>query len=141
MTAIATIEHINPAGLISNPAFSQVVTVAGPGRTVHVGGQNAVTAAGELIGEGDVGAQADQVFANLRAALAAAGAELHHVVKWTIYVVDGHDIVPGFAAYQRAWGDRPDPPVITVAKVAGLAHPAALVEVEATAVVPLDAGA
>jgi hypothetical protein len=40
------VEHINPDGLLRSPAFSHVVTVTGPVRTVYVGGQNAVTATG-----------------------------------------------------------------------------------------------
>jgi enamine deaminase RidA (YjgF/YER057c/UK114 family) len=136
-----SVEHINPPGLFQSPAFSQVVTVTGPVRTVYVGGQNAVTAAGEMVGLGDMGAQTDQVMANVETALAAGGADLGHVVRWTVYLVQGQDLGAGFAAFQRAWGDRPDPPpLVTVAVVAGLAHPQALVEVEAMAVVPLPAG-
>lgn len=138
--ATGRVEHVDPQGLVRNPAFSQVVTATGPTRTVLVGGQNAVTAGGALVGEGDLGAQSAQVMANLDVALAAGGATLDHVVKWTVLVVDGHGIMLGFAAFQRAWGDRPNPPLITLARVAGLAHPAALVEVEAMAVVPLGDG-
>lgn len=42
-----------------------------------------------------------------------------------------------FEAFQQVWGYRPDPPVITMAFVAGLANPDYLIEMEATAVVPL----
>ena len=35
---------------------------------------------------GDFAAQAEQVFANLKTALAAAGADLSHVVKMTSFV-------------------------------------------------------
>ena len=132
-----TVEHINPPGLLQSPAFSQVVTVTGPVRTVYVGGQNAVTPEGEMVGVGDVAAQTEQVMANVQTALAAGGADLGHVVRWTVYLVQGQDLGAGFAAFQRAWGDRSDPPLVTVAVVAGLAHPQALVEVEAMAVVPL----
>lgn len=135
-----TIEHINPPGLLQSPAFSQVVAVSGPVRTVYVGGQNAVTPNGEMVGVGDLGAQSEQVIANIEVALAAAGADLGHVIKWNVFLVDGHDLGAGFAAFQRAWGDRPDPPLVTVAMVAALALPDALVEIEAIAVVPLPAG-
>ena len=47
-------------------------------------------------------------------------------------------IVHGYAAFQREWGDRPNPPVITAAFVTGLAHPDFLVEMDAIAVVPLE---
>jgi hypothetical protein len=33
------VEHINPPGLLQSPAFSQVVTVTGPVRTVYVAGR------------------------------------------------------------------------------------------------------
>jgi enamine deaminase RidA (YjgF/YER057c/UK114 family) len=134
-----TVEHINPPGLLHSPAFSQVVAVTGPVRTVYVGGQNAVTPDGEMVGVGDLGAQTERVIANVEVALAAAGADLGHVIKWTVFLVEGADLGAGFAAFQRAWGDRPDPPLVTAAIVAALAVPDALVEIEATAVVPLYA--
>jgi enamine deaminase RidA (YjgF/YER057c/UK114 family) len=79
------------------------------------------------------------VLANLETALAAAGADPGHVIKWTILVVDGQPIQPALEVFQRVWGQRSGPPLITVAMVAGPAHPDALVEPEAVAVVPLDA--
>jgi enamine deaminase RidA (YjgF/YER057c/UK114 family) len=59
-----------------------------------------------------------------------------HVVKWNVFVVDGQDFGSGYAAFQRTWGDRPNPPVITAAVGKGLAHPDFLVEMDAIAVVP-----
>lgn len=66
------------------------------------------------------------------------GAKLEHLVKWNVYIVEGQSLLPGFQAFQRAWGDRPNPPAVTVAVVAGLAHLDYLVEIEATAVVPAE---
>jgi enamine deaminase RidA (YjgF/YER057c/UK114 family) len=54
----------------------------------------------------------------------------------TVCVVQGQSPVPGLEAFRRAWGDRPNPPAITVLFVAGLAHPEFLVEIDAIAVVP-----
>ena len=42
--------------------------------------QDAVDAAGQIVGKGDIRAQAGQVFQNLQAALEAAGASLEHVI-------------------------------------------------------------
>jgi enamine deaminase RidA (YjgF/YER057c/UK114 family) len=81
-------------------------------------------------------AQTEQVPRNLRTALEAAGAGPEHVVKWTVLVVEGHDVASGFAAFRKVWGDLSDPPVITVAVVKGLARPDFLVEMDAIAVVP-----
>src|SRR5262245_33144158 len=83
------VTHLNPDGLHRNPAYSQVATVSGPVKTVYVGGQNAVTATGAIVGEGDLGTQTEQVLRNLEIALAAAGAGLEHVVKWQLFVREG----------------------------------------------------
>jgi enamine deaminase RidA (YjgF/YER057c/UK114 family) len=55
---------------------------------------------------------------------------------WNIYVVEGQPLQAGFAAFQNAWSETPNPPAITVVFVSGLAHPDFLVEVDAVAVVP-----
>jgi enamine deaminase RidA (YjgF/YER057c/UK114 family) len=129
----ARVTRLSPEGLHRNPAYSQAVVVEGSVRTIYVGGQNAVSADGRVVGVGDLAAQTEQVFENLRTLLAAAGATLHDVVKWTVFVVQGQDLRPGFAVFQKAWGTAP-PPVVTAAFVAGLAHPDFLVEIEAVAI-------
>lgn len=130
------VEFLNPEGLHRNPAFSNVAVVSGPVRTIYVGGQDAIDAEGNIVGVGDIAAQTEQVLRNLRTALAAAGAGPEQVVKWNVLIVEGQDFASGYAVFQRVWGDRPDPPVITAAVVKGLAHPDFLVEMDAIAVVP-----
>jgi enamine deaminase RidA (YjgF/YER057c/UK114 family) len=130
------VAYLNPTALHSNPAFTQVVAVSGSTRTIYVGGQNAVDASGAVVGGDDIVAQTRQAFANLEAALAGAGASLEQIVRWTIYVVQGQAVASGFAVFQEVWGNRPNPPAIVVLVVAGLANPAFLVEIDATAVVP-----
>ena len=136
MAAEGRVEFLNPDGLPRNPAFSNVAVVSGNVRTIYIGGQDAVDAEGNIVGIGDLAAQTEQVLRNLRTALAAAGAEPEHVVKWNVLVVEGQDFASGYAAFQKVWGDRPNPPVITAALVKGLAHPDFLVEMDAIAVVP-----
>ena len=131
-----TVQYLNPEGLHQNPAFTQVISISGAAKTVYVGGQNALNADGEIVGKGDLAAQTEQIFHNLRLALGGADARLEHVVKWTIYVVQGQDIRSGFGVFGRVWGERPNPPVITVLVVAGLANPEFLAELEAVAIVP-----
>jgi 2-iminobutanoate/2-iminopropanoate deaminase len=126
------IEHVNPPELHRSPAFTQVVTVEGPGKLVHVGGQNAISASGTVVGA-DLRTQTEQALRNVLAALAAVGATQNHVVRLGIYLVDGHDINQAFAAAQTVWGRHAT--AITVLRVAGLANPQFLVEIEATAFV------
>lgn len=131
------IEYMNPEGLHRNPAFSQVVAVDPGCRTVYVGGQNAVTAQGEITGAGDLGAQSEQVARNVLTALAAAGARPEHVVNWTIYFLQGHSPQIAFESFGRIWGQTPHPATLSVVQVAGLAHPEFLLEVAAIAAVPV----
>jgi hypothetical protein len=48
------IQHINPEGLFGSPAFSQIVTTEGKGKTIYIGGQNAVSAQSQIVGKGDL---------------------------------------------------------------------------------------
>jgi enamine deaminase RidA (YjgF/YER057c/UK114 family) len=135
-TKKGNVQYLNPDDLPKNPAFTNVVTVTGRVKTIYIGGQDAVDASGAIVGKGDLKAQTEQILKNIQAALAAAGAQSEHVIKWTIYVVQGQSVQDGFAAFQSVWGNPPNPPVITVAFVAGLGHPDFLAEIDAIAVVP-----
>ena len=130
------VKYINPDSLPKSPAFTNVVTVTGPVKTIYVGGQDALDASGAIVGKGDLKAQTEQILKNIQAALAAGGAQLDHVVKWNIYVLQGQSLQEGFAAFQSVWGNRPNPPVISVMFVSGLAQPDFLAEMDAIAVVP-----
>ena len=126
-----TLTHINPEQLHSSPAFSQGV-IAEAGRTLYVGGQNGTDATGAITG--NIAEQTTQAFHNVLAVLHAAGAGPEHVAKLTIYVHVHADLGAGFAASRASWGDQPT--AITVLRVAGLARPEALVEIDAIAVIP-----
>ena len=134
------VRYVNSDTRPVNPAFTNAVVVTGPVRTVYIGGQDAVNASGEIVGKGDIRQQVRQVFVNLEGALKAAGAGLEHVVKWNVYVVEGHSFETGYEVFREVWGSRPNPPAITGMYVQGLANPDFLVEMDAIAVVPLDSG-
>ena len=137
MTPTDRIQFINPPSLHKNPAFTNVIVVTGPVKTIYVGGQDAIDASGAIIGKGDLKAQTEQVLKNIQAALAAGGAQLEHVIRWNLYIVQGQDLRAGFEAFQSFWGNRPNPPAITGLFVSGLAHPDFLVEMDAIAVIPI----
>lgn len=133
-----TVAYLSPEGLHRNPAFSQAVAVEGRVRTVYVGGQNAVTAAGAIAGAGDVEEQAAQAARNLVVALAAAGATIDHVVKWTVALVEGRLLGAALQGFRRVLGAPRHAPALSVFFVSALARPEFLIEVEAVAVVPLE---
>ena len=86
-----------------------------------------------MVGGDDVAAQTRQVYENVRTALAAAGAGFGDVVSMAVLVLDGVEIEAAYAAAAEVMGGLHPPPLVTVARVAGLALPGALVEVSAVA--------
>jgi len=133
-----SIQSLHPAGLHYNPAYTNVVVVTGPATTIYIGAQGPLDAKGNLVGKGGIGAQTDQALQNVQAALAAAGARLEHVIKWSIYLAQGQPLQPGIAAFQRVWGNRPNPPANTVVYVPELVPADFLVAIEAIAVMALQ---
>jgi enamine deaminase RidA (YjgF/YER057c/UK114 family) len=103
---------------------------------VFVAGQVATDAEGKVVGEGDLARQAEQVFENLKACLAAAGATFADVVKMTTFVVDYRpEQRPIIAATRARYLPADAPPASTLVGVQALARPEILIEVEAIAVI------
>lgn len=100
------IQHINPEGLSNSPVFSQVVTTQGNGKTIYIGGQDAVNMHGEVVGKGDIAKQTEQVMKNLQTALSACGATFEDLVKLSIYVVQGQDVYSGYQVSQKFLGKK-----------------------------------
>jgi len=82
-----TLELINPVELSTPASYTQVIVATGS-RHVFVSGQEPEDEHGNLVGGGDLGLQARQVFANVGRALTAARARPDQVTKITIFVVD-----------------------------------------------------
>lgn len=129
------VKHSNPTGLFASKFYSQVVTVTGNAKTIYIGGQNAINADGQLVGRDNSELQTKQALENIKIALASENATFNNVIKLNIYMVDGCDPAIGFKAFMETVGELKKPPLITVLKVAGLANPACLVEIDAIAVV------
>ena len=124
--------YVRPDGMPPVNGYSHAV--AFQGRLVAVSGQVPLDADGRLVGRGDPEAQARQVFANLEAALAAAGATMDHVVKLTVFLTDMADL----AAFRKARDEfiRADtPPASSLVRVSGLVNPEFRIEVEALAAI------
>lgn len=114
--------------------FSHAVEQNG-GRTLHMSGQVAWNAAGELVGPGDLAVQARQALANLRQVLAEVGATPANIVRLRTYVV-GHTpdkLGPVTEEILAFYGDTV-PAANTWIGVQALAMPDFLIEIEATAV-------
>jgi 2-iminobutanoate/2-iminopropanoate deaminase len=132
------IERMQPAGMNvrmqqGKAAYSHVVTVNGPGKTIYVAGQLARDAGGNLVGKGDMRAQMEQTFRNLDACLQAAGASWADVVKTNTYVTDYPEFSKHSDVRMRYIGVAS--PTSTTVQISRLADPDAMVEIEMIAVV------
>jgi enamine deaminase RidA (YjgF/YER057c/UK114 family) len=83
-------------------------------------------------------AQVRQTLLNIRAILAEGGAEPHHLVRLTWYVLDVDEYVASLRELGRAYREIVGAhyPAMAVVQVVRLVEKAARVEIEATAVVP-----
>ena len=127
------LEYINPAGLPVPAAYTHVVVAAGT-RLVFVAGQVAEDGDGNVIGPGDIAAQARQAFANLGRALAAAGARPDQVTKLGIFVARyRREYLPAIEAGRVALFG-PHKPTDTLVGVETLSRSDYLIEVDAIAI-------
>jgi reactive intermediate/imine deaminase len=134
MASDASVQFVNPPTLATPPGYTQVV-IAPAGRTVHISGQIALDASGVVVGPGDFRAQAQQVFANLKAALEASGATFADVVKVTIFVLDMANL-PALREIRDEYVNTERPPASTAVQVSHLAREECLLEIEAVATLP-----
>ena len=110
--------------------FSPVARV---GNQVFVAGQVSLDADGAMVGVGDAGAQSEQCFRNVAAALAAAGASWDDVTKITCFLVNADDYAAYAAVRNRIFPQ--DGPASSTVVVTALVRPEMLVEIEAYAVI------
>jgi len=128
-----TLHLINPESLPAPLTYTHAVIATGT-RTVFIAGQEPEDAWGDLVGSGDLAAQARQVFANLGRALAAAGARPEQVAKITIYVVHHRPEYLSVIEQARVELFGSHKPADTLVGVQTLARPEYLIEVDAIAV-------
>ena len=128
------VRFVNSEALPPSLGYSQAAEVR-PGRMIYVAGQVSMDRSGKLVGEGDMRAQAQQTFENLKAALEASGAKFENVVKLNYYVLDVSQL-PAVREVRDKFVNTSNPPASTAVEVKGLFREGFLIEVEAVAAMP-----
>ena len=127
-------EFINPKPLIApGPAVYSHVAKVNSGTIVYISGQVPSDASGKIIGEGDFETQVEQVFANLKIAVEAAGGTMADIVKLNYFLTDVTQIT-AVRTIRDEYVDTKRPPASTLVQVNGLFRPEVMVEIEAVAV-------
>jgi len=128
------VQFKNPAELSKPNGYTHVVTV-NRGKLIFISGQVGMDKDGKI--SGDFAEQARQVFANLQAALSAAGAKPSNLVKLNYYVVGlNHEKLLAIREARDRIVDKEHPPASTLAGVQALFRDDVQLEVEAEAVLP-----
>jgi enamine deaminase RidA (YjgF/YER057c/UK114 family) len=127
-------EFISPATLPPPVGYSHIAKV-NKGTLIYLAGQVSSDESGNLVGEGNFEAQAEQVFRNLKIAIETAGATMADIVKMNIYLVAevGQAEVPKLRAIRDRYVNVAEPPASTLVVVTRLARPGWLIEIEAVA--------
>ncbi|HIK04283.1 MAG TPA: RidA family protein [Trichormus sp. M33_DOE_039] len=113
--------------------YNQAIAVSG--RMLFVAGQIALNpSTGEIVGNGDVKQQTQQVMANLQAILTAGGASFADVVKTSVFLADMNDFAAVNAVYAQYF-DEATAPARACVEVSRLPKDV-LVEIECIAVIP-----
>lgn len=123
---------------LDSPMLSKPPSGAAPGvmvsggRYILVSGAVAWDETGNVVGKGDIRAQARQAFENLKRVYAQAGAKLDDIVKLNVYLTDRDQRLPLVEVRKEYL--KHSPPSTTVV-VAGLVEADLLVEIDAIAMI------
>ena len=126
---------INPEELGAPRGWSNGLLAAAGGRTLFIAGQTARDGSGRVTAA-DLVSQFDRALSNVLTVLRAAGGEPGHIGRFTIYVTDmtqyRASLKPLGEVYRRRMGSHY--PAMALVEVTSLVDQAAMVEIEATAV-------
>lgn len=132
-------EIVNPSGLGEPRGFNHGLLWPAGGRPLFVAGQTALAPSGRIEADGFVaqfGVALDRVLAVVR----AAGGEAAHIGRMTVYVTDLGEYRASRRELGVCWAERMGRhyPAMALVEVSRLVDEGARVEIEATAVLPLE---
>ncbi len=126
---------VNPSGLKPPFGLYSHAAWAPAGRALHIAGQVSIDAEGNLVGEGDIGAQAEQALRNIETILRSVGGSFDDIVSVTVFVTDMSGLAKVADARRKFF--KPPYPASTLVQVKSLVDPRLMIEINAVAVIPL----
>lgn len=121
------------------PGYTYKVDTGAPGKTIYVCGQRPFNANGDLVGAGNLQAQARQVFENLKSALGSVGMSLRDVTQVTYHIKGATGQISPQSSQQissvgAAYFTQGAPKIADIKSIPKIARDDVLIEVEVIAV-------
>jgi 2-iminobutanoate/2-iminopropanoate deaminase len=130
------IDAVNPANVWSPFGAFSMAVIQGEGRIVHLKGQVALDAQGQVVGAGDMRVQVRKVLENIREVLASMGGQMGDIVSLVHFCTDIAQFM-GVGDIRKEFFAAPFP-VTTTVEIGRLYHPELMVEIAAIAEIPRD---
>jgi enamine deaminase RidA (YjgF/YER057c/UK114 family) len=127
---------LNPPSLARPSGFSHGILTTG-GQLLFLAGQTASDSSGQIVAQGDIVGQYEQVLQNLQTVVEAAGGTMRDMVKMTIFVSDRDayraHLKPLGKIHRAYFGDNY--PTTALLEISRFFQDGALIEIEGIAVI------
>lgn len=135
-TDTSLVKFRNPTSVSIPKGYSHSAEIdLGNCKMVVISGQIALDNKGNLIGKGNLAAQTEQVFTNIKNIVAESGGTMDNVIKIGIYMIDISQ-VQTMREVRNKFINQQNPPTSTLVQVSKLVSDDLLIEVEATVIIP-----
>ncbi len=131
-----SINSFNPDGVWKPFGAFSIAVVQGSGKIVHLKGQVALDADGDVVGEGNIEIQVEKTLENIKSVLSSFGGRMEDIYRLTHHVTNIDEFMG--TGHIRTRYFTPPYPVTTTVEVSRLYNPKLLVEITGAAEIPLD---
>jgi len=131
------VAHVSQVQYYNEPVEKQLgfVAMVQTGKTLHLAGIVSIDDQLNVVAPDDMGGQIERVYDIIEKTLAKSGATLQHVVNEMIFVTDLQKFAAAGAVRAKRYA-KCAPPATTAVQVSALFFPAAMIEIQVTAVLP-----
>jgi Putative translation initiation inhibitor, yjgF family len=135
-TDTSIVKFKNPASVAAPKGYSHAAIIdLGNCQMIVLSGEVPLDSKGNIVGQGDLGKQTEQVFKNIKNIISDLGGTMDNVVKLGVFLTDVSQIQT-FRDIRNRFINLKTPPTSTLVQVSKLFRDDVLIEVEATAIIP-----